>query len=91
MIAIERARGMAVRRALINRLKMVQRAVSSGDAETLIQHPASMTRATLTPEERAPHGISDGLVCLSFGLENSGDSWEDLAQAMAHRQIAVAM
>jgi methionine-gamma-lyase len=66
----------------MNRLNMIQRAVSLGDAESLIQHPASMTHSTYTPEERAAHGISDGLIRLSVGLEEVEDILADLDQAL---------
>ncbi len=69
--------------ALLDRLGLVQRAVSLGDAETLIQHPASMTHSTYTPEERAKHGISERLLRLSIGLEDVEDIWADLDQALA--------
>ena len=67
---------------MMNRLTMIQRAVSLGDAETLIQHPASMTHSTYTPEERAEHGISDGLIRLSVGLEEVEDILADLGKAL---------
>jgi len=67
---------------VMNRLNLVQRAVSLGDAETLIQHPASMTHITYTPEERAAHGISEGLIRISAGLENIEDILQDLQQAL---------
>ena len=54
------------------------------DAETLIQHPASMTHSTYTPEERAEHGISDGLIRLSVGLEDVEDILADLEQALPY-------
>ncbi|WP_424942020.1 methionine gamma-lyase [Aliiroseovarius crassostreae] len=86
MIAFElvgdRDGGMAAGIALMNRLTMIQRAVSLGDAESLIQHPASMTHSTYTPEERAAHGISDGLIRLSVGLEEVEDILADLDQAL---------
>ena len=66
----------------MNRLEMIQRAVSLGDAETLIQHPASMTHSTYTPEERMAHGISDGLIRLSIGLEGIDDILTDLMQSL---------
>ncbi|MEC8226903.1 MAG: PLP-dependent transferase, partial [Pseudomonadota bacterium] len=56
-------------------------AVSLGDAETLIQHPASMTHSPYTPEERAAAGISDGLIRLSVGLEDVNDIINDLKTA----------
>jgi methionine-gamma-lyase len=82
MIAFEVKGGMAGGIAFMNRLKMIQRAVSLGDAETLIQHPASMTHSTYTAEERALHGISDGLIRLSVGLEDVDDILQDLEQAL---------
>ena len=83
MIAFELVGGMAAGIDLMNRLTMIQRAVSLGDAETLIQHPASMTHSTYSAEERAAHGISDGLIRLSVGLEDAADILSDLDQAMA--------
>ncbi|MFT5777065.1 methionine gamma-lyase [Hyphomonas sp.] len=82
MIAFELEGGYDAGMAMMNRLKLICRAVSLGDAETLIQHPASMTHSTYTPEERHAHGISDGLVRLSVGLEDVGDLLDDLAQAL---------
>lgn len=83
MIAFELEGGIEAGRQLMNRLKMIGRAVSLGDAESLIQHPASMTHSTYTAEERAEHGISDGLIRLSVGLEDIDDILEDLHQALA--------
>ncbi|KIC22817.1 methionine gamma-lyase [Leisingera sp. ANG-Vp] len=82
MIAFEVEGGLQGGIALMNGLQMIQRAVSLGDAETLIQHPASMTHSTYTPEERAEHGISDGLIRLSVGLEEVEDILADLEQAL---------
>lgn len=82
MIAFEVEGGMVGGIQFMNRLRMIQRAVSLGDAETLIQHPASMTHSTYTPEERALHGISDGLIRLSVGLEEVEDILTDLDQAL---------
>lgn len=82
MIAFEMKGGMAAGIDLMNRLDLIQRAVSLGDAESLIQHPASMTHSTYTPEERAAHGISDGLIRLSVGLEEVEDILSDLDQAL---------
>jgi methionine-gamma-lyase len=82
MIAFELEGGLEAGRAMMNRLQLITRAVSLGDAETLVQHPASMTHSTYTPEERALHGISDGLVRLSIGLEGIDDVIYDLEQAL---------
>ena len=82
MIAFEVHGGMRTGIETMNRLQMIQRAVSLGDAETLIQHPASMTHSTYTPEERAEHDIGEGLIRLSVGLENVDDILEDLMGAL---------
>jgi methionine-gamma-lyase len=52
--------------------------VSLGDAESLAQHTASVTHSSSTPEEREKHLISDGLVCLSVGLDDVSDLTADL-------------
>lgn len=67
---------------LMDQLQIIIRAVSLGDPETLIQHPASMTHSTYTPEERREHGISDGLIRLSAGLEDIKDLEADLTCAL---------
>lgn len=90
MIALELHGGMAAGIQFMNALQLIQRAVSLGDAETLIQHPASMTHSTYTPDERAVHGISDGLVRLSVGLETPGDIITDLLQALDQRHVRAA-
>ena len=87
MIAFELKGGLAAGISFMDALQLVTRAVSLGDAETLAQHPASMTHSAYTPEERAVHGISDGLVRLSIGLEDIADVLADIAQAL---DLAVA-
>lgn len=82
MIALELKGGYEAGIAMMNRLRMIRRAVSLGDAETLVQHPASMTHSTYSGEERIEHGISDGLVRLSVGLEDAEDILADLADAL---------
>lgn len=82
MIALELQGGLQAGTRLINALKLIHCAVSLGDAETLIQHPASMTHSPYTAEERARHGISDGLVRLSVGLEDENDIMADLMQSL---------
>jgi len=82
MIAFELEGGLEAGRRMMNALGMIKRAVSLGDTDTLIQHPASMTHSVYTPEERAEHGISDGLIRLSVGLETPDDIIEDLKQAL---------
>ncbi|MEI3612017.1 methionine gamma-lyase [Pseudogracilibacillus sp. SO30301A] len=68
--------------ALLDRLSFVKVAVSLGDPETLIEHPATMTHAVIPEEERLKMGITDNLIRLSVGLEAWEDIWEDLEQAL---------
>jgi len=82
MIAFEVKGGLDAGRNLMNTLELCTLAVSLGDTETLIQHPASMTHSPYTPEERALSGISEGLVRLSVGLEDADDIIDDLKQAL---------
>lgn len=70
-------------RFFINQCQLLSLAVSLGDAESLIQHPASMTHSPYTAEERHMAGISDGLIRLSVGLEHVDDIIADLEQALA--------
>lgn len=65
----------------INATELCTLAVSLGDPETLIQHPASMTHSPYTQEERLAAGISDGLIRISVGLEDVEDIIDDLKQA----------
>lgn len=67
--------------AFLNRLKLIKLAVSLGDAETLIQHPATMTHSSVPASSRKQMGISDQLIRLSVGLEAWQDIWHDLQQA----------
>lgn len=82
MIAFELKKGLESGVTLMNQLKLCRLAVSLGDTETLIQHPASMSHAICTKEERQAAGISDGLVRLAVGLEGAEDIILDLKQAL---------
>lgn len=82
MIAFEVKGGIEAGKKLLNSLEMLIISVSLGDAETLIQHPASMTHSPYTPEERKECNISEGLVRISVGLENPEDIIADLKRAL---------
>lgn len=82
MIAFEVKGGLEVGKKLMDTVELCSLAVSLGDAETLIQHPASMTHSPYTPEERAESGIAEGLVRLSVGLESADDIIADLKMAL---------
>ena len=82
MISFELKGGFEAGKTLLNNLKLCSLAVSLGDTETLIQHPASMTHSPYTKEEREAAGITDGLVRLSVGLENVEDIIAYLEQGL---------
>ncbi|UEG50945.1 cystathionine gamma-synthase [Ferruginibacter lapsinanis] len=62
--------------------KIFSLAESLGGVESLINHPASMTHASIPREERIKNGLSDGLIRLSVGIEDVDDLIEDLQQAI---------
>ena len=66
---------------LLNNLEIPSIAVSLGDPDSLIEHPASMTHASVPKEEREKVGISDGLIRFSVGLESARDMINDFEQA----------
>ncbi|MBM7635048.1 trans-sulfuration enzyme family protein [Geomicrobium sediminis] len=68
--------------AFLNELTMIPLAVSLGDAETLISHPASTTHASIALKDRNRMGITNSLLRLSVGLEHYADIWKDLRQAL---------
>lgn len=82
MIAFELKGGREAGRLFLNHLELMTIAVSLGDVDTLISHPASMTHSTYSKEELARAGISEGLVRLSVGLEDVDDLVYDLRQAL---------
>ncbi len=67
----------------LDRVDLCALAVSLGNVDTLIEHPASMTHAVVPPEEKAASGITDGLIRISVGLEDVDDIVADLEQALA--------
>ncbi|PSL31075.1 methionine-gamma-lyase [Planomicrobium soli] len=81
LISFEIEGGKKEAQAFMNALSLIKIAVSLGDAETLVQHPATMTHAAVPKKERDAMGISDSLLRLSVGLEHTDDLIEDLAQA----------
>jgi methionine-gamma-lyase len=81
MLAFE-VGGVEEGRRLVNHLKLCTLAVSLGNVETLIQHLASMTYASMPPDQRRAIGITDGLLRLSVGIERAEDIVADLEQAL---------
>lgn len=83
VIAFEITSDLAGGSDFIDRMSLFSIAVSLGDAESLIQHPASMTHSPYSPEERNAAGISDSLIRISVGLENVDDLINDLSQSLS--------
>ncbi|MCD4794433.1 MAG: aminotransferase class I/II-fold pyridoxal phosphate-dependent enzyme [Bacteroidales bacterium] len=75
--------GLKAGTVLMDNVHLAILAVSLGGVESLIQHPASMTHASMSKESREAAGITDGLVRYSVGIENVEDIIEDLEQALA--------
>ncbi|MFC7440659.1 aminotransferase class I/II-fold pyridoxal phosphate-dependent enzyme [Laceyella putida] len=72
-------------RQLLDHVKLPIVAVSLGAVESILSYPALMSHASMPPEVRQKHGITDGLLRLSVGLESADDLIEDLAQALESR------
>ena len=81
VVAFDLKGGRKAGERLLNAVELISVAVSLGDCDTLIEHPASMTHRSYTREDLAALGISDGLVRLSVGLEHVDDLIADLEQA----------
>jgi cystathionine gamma-lyase len=69
-------------KALMENVSLFSLAESLGGVESLINHPASMTHASIPKEEREKNGLSDSLIRLSIGVEDAEDLLEDLSQAL---------
>jgi Cystathionine beta-lyases/cystathionine gamma-synthases len=67
---------------VLSSTKLFSLAESLGGVESLINHPASMTHASIPREERVKNGLSDSLIRLSVGIEDADDLIEDLATAI---------
>lgn len=83
MISFELKGGISAGKQLMNSVKLHALAVSLGGVESLIQHPASMTHASMGAKARRHAKITDGLVRISVGVENAGELIDDLEQALA--------
>lgn len=83
MITIFLKGGIAESRRFLENVHIFALAESLGGVESLIEHPAIMTHASVPPEQRQQLGISDSLVRLSVGIEHTDDLLKDLEQALA--------
>lgn len=82
MLSFELNGGYRAGRCFVESVRVATLAVSLGGAETLVQHPASMTHGPLTDRERKLSGITEGLVRVSVGLEDTDDLIEDFDRAI---------
>lgn len=82
VLAFEINGGKKEAQKVLNQLHFIKIAVSLGDAESLMEHPASMTHAVIPVEEREKMGITESLLRLSVGIEAWEDIWEDIQQAL---------
>ncbi len=83
MLSFEIAGGLEAARRFLERVRVFTLAESLGGVESLIEHPAIMTHASIPLELRLQSGLTDGLCRLSVGIEHVDDLLEDLAQALA--------
>jgi methionine-gamma-lyase len=88
MVSFELKGGYEAGKSLMNHVKLCTLAVSLGNVDTLIQHPASMTHAVMSPEARERTGITDGLVRISVGTEAVDDIIMDLEQALSYATVS---
>jgi methionine-gamma-lyase len=82
MISFELKDGFNAGETLMNSVRLITLAVSLGNVDSLVSHPASMSHRAMPAEERRNLGISDGLVRFSVGIENLQDILADLEQAL---------
>jgi methionine-gamma-lyase len=82
MLSFEMKDGLEAALSLMNNIKFLTLTASLGTADSLIQHPASMTHVRVPKEQRLKFGITDGLIRLSVGIESVEDIIADLEQAL---------
>ena len=87
VVAFEIKGGLEAGKRFFNNIQMLSLSANLGDARSIVTHPASTTHAKLSPEQRAHAGISEGLIRVSVGLENSKDIIADIAQAIEKASI----
>lgn len=83
MLSIRLKGGFEAAKRFCERLELFTLAESLGGVESLVNHPAVMTHASIPPDRRARLGIGDELVRLSVGVEDAGDLRRDLERALA--------
>ncbi len=82
LVAFELRGGLDAGKRVLERVRLVTHAVSLGDVRSLITHPASTTHSSMPPEARLAGGVSDGLLRVACGIEETEDVVADLLQAI---------
>lgn len=82
MISFELDGGIEAGKAFLNKLQFCTLTPTLGDVDTLVLHPATMSHRAIDPEVRRAHGITDGLIRISVGIEDVADILHDLEQAI---------
>jgi cystathionine gamma-lyase len=82
MVSVELDGGKRAALRFLRALRVFTLAESLGGVESLVDHPASMTHASVPRREREAHGVTDGLVRLSCGIEDPGDLADDVRRAL---------
>lgn len=82
LLAIDLAGGIDAARHVLDNLRIARPATSLGGPETLVCHSATSTHVALPPEDQAAMGITDGLLRVSVGLEDTADLLADFRQAI---------
>ncbi|MCK6439759.1 MAG: PLP-dependent aspartate aminotransferase family protein [Planctomycetes bacterium] len=90
VVAIELEGGVEFAKNFVSKLKVFKLAESLGGVKSLACHPATMTHAAVSAEERAKIGLSDGLIRLAVGIEDVEDLIADIKQALAAARSAAA-
>lgn len=83
MVSVELRASVEESKRVLSRFSVFALAESLGGVESLVDHPASMTHASIPPEQRRAVGLQDGLIRLSVGIEDEADLIADLDQALA--------
>jgi cystathionine beta-lyase/cystathionine gamma-synthase len=83
MLSAEMKEGMPAVRTFLRKLRLFSVAESLGGVESLVEHPATMTHASLPKERREDLGIGEGLLRFSVGIEEPEDLIDDLKNALA--------
>jgi len=82
IVSLDLAGGQRAALAFLRRLRVFTLAESLGGVESLVDHPATMTHASVPRREREAHGVTDGLVRLSCGIEDPADLADDVRRAL---------